>query len=108
MPRVPDGEDLEGHRGAASHGGQGRADLAGGSQRSCSALAGGRRRRGNLDPLGGLPMRAFLTALPALLLLGLLTVAGAPAARADEEPKDESAASKAYRDAWWAETGGGN
>jgi tetratricopeptide (TPR) repeat protein len=53
-------------------------------------------------------MRAFLTALPVLLLLGLLTVARAPAARADEEPKDESAASKAYRDAWWAETGGGN
>lgn len=46
---------------------------------------------------------------PFALLLALLLVASASApARGDDAPADESAASKTYRDAWWAETGGGN
>lgn len=51
----------------------------------------------------------------ALVRLGILCLAivvlpgrGLQAARADDAPQDESAASKAFRDAWWAETGGGN
>src|SRR5262245_39254558 len=47
----------------------------------------------------------WLLAVPVLMALAYAIPSGA---RADEAPKDDSAASKAYRDAWWAETGGGN
>ena len=44
----------------------------------------------------------------ASLVLAPCSLAFAPHARADDAPDDTSAAGKAYRDGWWAETAGGN
>ena len=53
-------------------------------------------------------MRTSFGRLLVVLVVLALPCAVPQAARADEAPQDESAASKAFRDAWWAETGGGN
>jgi tetratricopeptide (TPR) repeat protein len=53
-------------------------------------------------------MRATIPFLFASLALASLAVSLAPRARAEDVADDTSAASKAYRDGWWAETGGGN
>ena len=52
-------------------------------------------------------MRALLASSASFLVV-LLLLSATPAARGDDSPSDESAAAKAFRDAWWAETGGGN
>ncbi len=50
----------------------------------------------------------LLIASLALAPLAPLALTAAPRAHADDAPDDQSPAAKAYRDAWWAETGGGN
>lgn len=53
-------------------------------------------------------MRRSIPFLIASLALAPLSLTAAPRAHADDAPDDQSPAAKAYRDAWWAETGGGN
>ncbi len=52
--------------------------------------------------------RVVIPVLVASLALAPLSLALAPRAYAEDAPDDQSPAAKAYRDAWWAETGGGN
>ncbi len=53
-------------------------------------------------------MRRLLLLLIASLVVAPCLAAFAPRARAEDAPDDSTAAGKAYREAWWAETAGGN
>ncbi len=53
-------------------------------------------------------MRRSIPLLIASLALAPLTMPFAHRVHADDAADDQSPAAKAYRDAWWAETGGGN
>jgi len=53
-------------------------------------------------------MRRSIPLLIATLALAPLSLSLAPRVDAEDAADDQSPAAKAYRDAWWAETGGGN